>query len=79
MKLESSLREDRQRGEDLLPEDGGAFMRNVGLVSAGITVLAIGLVVGRELRARYRFHRRTPYEIYSHSGDQQEMEFGVGI
>ncbi|HEY5381832.1 MAG TPA: hypothetical protein VIJ65_06225 [Acidobacteriaceae bacterium] len=54
-------------------------MRNVGLVSAGITVLAIGLVVGRELRARYRFHRRTPYDIYSHSGDPQEMEFGVGI
>ncbi|HZZ39565.1 MAG TPA: hypothetical protein VFE06_10555 [Acidobacteriaceae bacterium] len=54
-------------------------MRNVGLVSAGITVLAIGVVVGRELRARYKFHRRTPYDIYAHSGDQQELEFGVGI
>ena len=55
------------------------FMRNVGLVSAGITVLAIGVVVGRELRARYKFQRRTPYDIYAHSGDQQELEFGVGI
>jgi hypothetical protein len=78
MKLETSLRGSRQ-SEDLCSEDGGTFMRNVGLVSAGITVLAIGLVVGREIRARYRFHRRTPYDIYSHSGDQQEMEFGVGI
>jgi hypothetical protein len=55
-------------------------MRNVGLVSAGITVLAIGVVVGRELRERYKFNRRTPYDFYSHSGDQmQELEFGVGI
>jgi hypothetical protein len=55
-------------------------MRNVGLVSAGITVLAIGVVVGRELRERYKFHRRTPYDIYSHAGDQtQDLEFGVGI
>lgn len=54
-------------------------MRNVGLVSAGITVLAIGVVVGRELRARYKFHRRTPYEVYSHSGDQQDAECGVGV
>jgi hypothetical protein len=55
-------------------------MRNVGLVSAGITVLAIGVVVGKELRDRYKFRRRTPYDIYSHSGDQtQELEFGVGV
>jgi hypothetical protein len=78
MKLESSLRASRQL-EDISSEDGGTFMRNVGLVSAGITVLAIGVVVGRELRARYKFHRRTPYEVYSHSGDQQDVEFGVGI
>lgn len=78
MKHESLLRGAR-RFEDLSVEDGGTFMRNVGLVSAGITVLAIGLVVGRELRARYKFHRRTPYEVYSHSGDQDDVEFVVGI
>jgi len=68
--------------EDDASESGGTFMRNVGLVSAGITVLAIGVVVGRELRERYKFQRRTPYDVYSHSGDQiqeQEMEFGVGV
>ena len=65
--------------EDTACAESRTFMRNVGLVSAGITVLAIGVVVGRELRARYKFQRRTPYDIYAHSGDQQELEFGVGI
>jgi hypothetical protein len=65
--------------EEIAAAEGRTFMRNVGLVSAGITVLAIGVVVGRELRARYKFQRRTPYDIYAHSGDQQDLEFGVGI
>jgi hypothetical protein len=77
MKLAHSLR--GARPEDLTSEEGRTFMRNVGLVSAGITVLAIGVVVGRELRARYKFHRRTPYDVYAHSGDQQDAECGVGI
>lgn len=77
MKSNDSLRVASQ--DDETSESGGTLMRNVGLVSAGITVLAIGVVVGRELRERYKFHRRTPYDIYSHSGDQTEVEFGVGI
>lgn len=78
MNFARSLRGARQLG-DLSSEEGSTLMRNVGLVSAGITVLAIGVVVGRELRARYKFHRRTPYEVYSHSGDQQDAECGVGV
>ena len=78
MKSNHSLR--RARRENIDSESGGTFMRNVGLVSAGITVLAIGVVVGRELRERYKFHRRTPYDVYSHSGDQtQDLEYSVGI
>ena len=77
MKCNHSLR--RARHEDSASEGSGTFMRNVGLVSAGITVLAVGLVVGRELRQRYKFNRRTPYDFYAHSGDQTEMEFGVGV
>jgi hypothetical protein len=57
-------------------------LRKIGLLSAGVTVVAIGVVVGRELRQRYKFNRRTPYDLYSHSGDQQqqldEREFGLG-
>ena len=40
---------------------------------------AIGIVVGAELRNRYRFKRRTPYDFYSNAGEQQASEFGVGI
>lgn len=78
MKSNHSLRHAHH--DESVSESGGTFMRNVGLVSAGITVLAIGVVVGRELRERYKFHRRTPYDVYSHSGDQtQDLEFGVGV
>jgi hypothetical protein len=56
-----------------------AVLRNIGWVSAGITALALGVVIGRELRQRYKFSRRTPYDFYAHSGDQSSMEFGVGI
>jgi hypothetical protein len=56
-------------------------LRNIGLLSAGVTVVAIGVMVGRELRNRYKFNRRTPYDAYAHAGDEQqveEMEFGLG-
>jgi hypothetical protein len=59
-----------------------ALLRNIGLVSAGVTVVAIGVMVGRELRNRYKFNRRTPYDLYAHSGDEQQqvedLEFGLG-
>jgi hypothetical protein len=57
-----------------------AVLRTIGWVSAGVTALAIGVVVGRELRQRYKFNRRTPYDFYEHSGDEMpDVEFGVGI
>jgi hypothetical protein len=60
--------------------EGRVLLRNIGWVSAGVTALAIGVVVGRELRQRYKFNRRTPYDAYAHSGDEmQDVEFGVGV
>ena len=57
-----------------------SLLCSFGWVSAGVTALAVGVVVGRELRQRYKFHRRTPYDIYAHSGDRaQDIEFGMGI
>lgn len=87
MKLSRSLRKLRHGVEDTLDyaaDEGRIVLRNVGLVSAGITVLAVGVVVGRELRQRYKFTRRTPYDLYAHSGERnrrlsQDVEFGVGI
>ena len=65
--------------ENLTPEDESTLLRTVGWVSAGLGALAVGLFVGRELRQRYKFNRRTPYDFYAHSADEQEMEFGVGV
>ena len=54
--------------------------RTVGWVTAGLGAVALGLFVGRELRQRYKFNRRTPYDFYAHSGDEMtDVEFGVGI
>ncbi|SEG25276.1 hypothetical protein SAMN05421819_2390 [Bryocella elongata] len=56
------------------------MLRNLGWVSAGVTALAVGVVVGRELRERYKFNRRTPYDAYAHAGDPMtDVECGVGI
>jgi hypothetical protein len=56
------------------------MIRTIAWISAGLGAVALGLVVGRELRQRYKFNRRTPYDFYAHSGDEMtDMEFGVGI
>ena len=56
------------------------MLRSLGWVSAGVTALAVGVVVGRELRERYKFNRRTPYDAYAHAGDHvNDVECGVGI
>ncbi|HEY0263547.1 MAG TPA: hypothetical protein VGC07_03405 [Granulicella sp.] len=63
---------------DRLHENNSALLKTVGWVSAGMGALAIGLLVGRELRQRYKFNRRTPYDLYAHSGDEQQQDFGLG-
>jgi hypothetical protein len=83
MKLSRSLGKIGDQIEDSVDgamHDGSTLLRNVGWISAGITALALGVVIGREIRQRYKFNRRTPYDFYAHAGDQaQDVEFGVGI
>jgi len=56
------------------------LIKTVGWISAALGAVALGLLVGRELRIRYKFNRRTPYEMYSHSGDELgDVDWGVGI
>jgi hypothetical protein len=54
-------------------------LRVIGWFSVGMAVAALGIYLGSELRSRYRFRRRTPYDFYSHGGEQQASEFGMGI
>ena len=61
-------------------EEESTLLKTVGWVSAGLGAVALGLFIGRELRQRYEFNRRTPYDFYSHSGDEQhEADFGLGV
>ena len=58
---------------------GPAALRIITWFSLGVAVAAIGIFVGAELRSRYRFKKRTPYDFYANAGEQQASEFGVGI
>jgi hypothetical protein len=58
---------------------GSTAVRVITWFSVGMAVAALGIFVGAELRNRYRFKKRTPYDFYSNAGEQQAGEFGVGI
>ena len=63
-----------------MSSDESNLLKTVGWVSAALGAVALGLIVGRELRLRYKFNRRTPYDLYAHSGDElPDVDFGVGI
>jgi hypothetical protein len=51
-------------------------LRVITWFSVGMAVAALGIFVGAELRNRYKFKRRTPYDYYSNAG---ETEYGVGV
>lgn len=54
-------------------------LKVLGWTSVAIGVAALGLICGRELRSRYKFKKRTPYDYYSHAGDSVSADYGVGI
>ena len=60
-------------------EEDSTLIKTVGWVSAGLGAVALGLFIGRELRLRYKFNHRTPYDAYAHAGDEQDVDFGLGI
>ena len=65
---------------DETTENESHLIKTVGWISAALGAVALGLLVGRELRIRYKFNRRTPYEVYAHSGDELgDVDWGVGI
>lgn len=65
--------------EFLDEQDESKTLKVIGWFSVGMAVAAVGIYLGRELRLRYKFNKRTPYDFYSNAGNQQSTEFGVGI
>ncbi len=62
------------------PEEEGSAMWIVGWTSVVVGIAAVGLYVGRELRARYKFNHRTQYDFFSHAGDSiPAADYGTGI
>lgn len=59
-------------------KEESSTLRVVGWFAVGIAVTALGIVVGRELRNRYKFNRRTPYDFYSNAREEANDEF-VGV
>ncbi len=52
----------------------------VGWTSVAVGIAAVGLYVGRKLRARYKFNHRTQYDFFSHAGDSVcAADYGTGI
>jgi len=51
----------------------------IGWFGVGMAVATIGILLGAELRSRYKFNHRTPYDFYANAGEQQASEFGVGV
>jgi len=61
-------------------EESTVALKAIGWTSVAVGVVALGLYVGRELRQRYKFNRRTPYDLYAHAGDQMQSDaYGMGI
>lgn len=54
-------------------------LRVIGWLSLGLGIATVGLLIGRELRGRYKFKRRTPYDFYAHASAQRSSDFPVGI
>jgi hypothetical protein len=57
---------------------GSSALRVITWIGVGVAVAAAGIFVVRELRGRYKFNRRTPYDFYANA-DEQPGEFGLGV
>jgi hypothetical protein len=50
----------------------------IGWFSIGMVVAALSIYLGYDVRSRYKFGRRTPYDFYSNAGEHSASEFGMG-
>lgn len=62
-----------------LKESEHKALRAIGWFSVGMAAASLGIFLGLELRSRYKFKRRTPYDFYANADAQPVNEYGVGI
>lgn len=62
---------------DIVESSSHAALRAIGWVSVGLGIAAMSFFLGNELRKRYKFNHRTPYDFYSNAG--ATSEFGMGV
>jgi hypothetical protein len=54
-------------------------LRVIGWFSVGMAVAALSIYLGYEVRSRYKFKKRTPYDFYANAGEHHASEFGMGV
>jgi hypothetical protein len=59
--------------------NGSRTLRVIGWFSVGIAVAALSVYLGYEMRSRYKFKKRTPYDFYANAGESHASEFGMGV
>ena len=66
---------------DLLPfpKENRTVLRTASWASIAVGIAALGVLVGRELRIRYKFSRRNPADFFAHAGDTIPADYGMGI
>jgi len=60
-------------------KEASSTLRVITWFSVGMAVAAVGIFIGREVRNRYRFKQRTPYDFYANASEYQAGDYGVGI
>ncbi len=61
-------------------EEAFSPLRALGLATVLVGAVSLGLYIGRELRFRYKFRRRTPSDFFSSAGDSiSSAEYGMGV
>lgn len=67
--------------DDQKSEGESSSLKTAAWFTVALSALALGVFLGREIRMRYKFKRRTPYDYFAHAGDDRNdpAEFGYGV
>lgn len=78
---ENQIAAEASAAEEAEEQRASSTLKVIGWLSVGVAVAALGVYLGREIRSRYKFNHRTPYDFYDHASgkEQQTGEFGLGI